>query len=122
MLRATVARCSRSCFQLLLLALLVSQIAGPVAGLAQQARTEGKRKFIVEIRPVYPLLARKINLSGVVRLRVTVSPAGNPGDIEQLGGSPVLLKAAMEAVSKAQWEPAPGETKEIVQIRFEAKN
>jgi TonB family protein len=82
---------------------------------------QSKRKLIVDVRPLYPLLARKANLSGLVRLRVTVSPAGYPVDTELLGGSPVLVKAATDAVSKARWEPAPAETREIVQIRFEAK-
>ena len=102
MLRAAVAGFGRFCFQMLFLALVVSQIAGPVGSLAQQVRTDGKRKVIVEIRPVYPLLARSANLSGTVRLRITVSPGGYPLAAEQLGGSPVLVKAAMEAVSKVR--------------------
>lgn len=76
--------------------------------------------MIVEIRPVYPPLACKTNLSGVVRLRVTVSPASYPVSTEQLGGSPLLVKAATEAVSRAKGEPTSVETKEIVQIKFDA--
>jgi TonB family protein len=103
----------------LLLALTVTQIAIPFRSLAQQVRPEGKRKMIVEIRPVYPLLARKANLGGTVRLRITVSPAGYPVSTEQLGGSPLLVKAATEAVSRAKWEATPVETREIVQIKFQ---
>jgi TonB family protein len=102
-----------------LLALTVTQITIPLGSLAQQVRPEGKRKIVVEIRPVYPLLARKANLAGTVRLRITVSPAGYPVSTEQLGGSPVLVKAATEAVSRAKWEATPVETREIVQIRFQ---
>lgn len=109
----------RHCLRILFLALVVTQIPGPIGTLAQQARSEGKRKIIVEIRPVYPPLARKMSLSGIVRLRITVSPAGYPLDTVQLGGSPVLVKAATEAVSQAKWEASPAETKEIVQIKFD---
>jgi len=100
--------------------LTVIQIPAPVICFAQQIHSEGKRKLIIEIRPVYPTLARKINLSGVVRLRVTVSAAGYPVDAEQLGGSPVFVKAASDAVFKAKWEATSNETKELIQIRFDA--
>lgn len=120
-LHAAVAKFSQSCFQILFLALALSQLASPLGCLAQQVSLQSKRKLIVDVRPIYPLLARKANLSGLVRLRITVSPAGYPVDTELLGGSPVLVKAATDAVSKARWEPAPAETREIVQIRFEAK-
>lgn len=103
-----------------LLAMALTLIAVPSGSLAQQVHPDGKRKMIAEIRPVYPPLARKTNLTGIVRLRVTVSSAGYPVGTEQLGGSPVLVKAATEAVSRAKWEPTSAETKEIVQIKFDA--
>lgn len=106
--------------RILLLALAGTQIAIPFESFAQQAHPEGKRKLMVEIRPVYPPLARKANLSGMVRLRVTNSPAGYSVRTEQLGGSPLLVKAATDAVSRAKWEPTPVETTEIVQIKFDA--
>jgi TonB family protein len=102
-----------------LLALALSQIAFPIGSFAQQSHSAGTRKMIVELHPVYPPLARKVNLRGTVRLRVTVSPAGYPVGTEPLGGSPVLVKAATEAVSKVKWEPTPVETREIVQVRFD---
>lgn len=102
-----------------LLALAVTQVAFPGESLAQQVRSEGKRKMVVDLRPVYPPLARKLNMSGIVRLRVTVSPAGYPVRTEELGGSPLLMKAAADAVSRAKWEPTSLETKEIVEIKFQ---
>src|SRR5579864_3630621 len=106
--------------QTCILAIALILIAVPSRSFAQQARPQAKRKVIVEIRPVYPALARKANLSGIVRLRVTVSPTGYPISTEQLGGSPLLVKATIEAVSRAKWEPTSLETKEIVQIKFDA--
>ncbi|HEX4785583.1 MAG TPA: energy transducer TonB [Candidatus Sulfotelmatobacter sp.] len=106
--------------QLWFLVLMVIQIPIPISCFAQQIHTAGKRKLIIEIRPVYPTLARKVNLTGMVRLRVTVSAAGYPVNTEQLGGSPVLVKAATDAIFKAKWEPTSNETKELIQIRFDA--
>jgi outer membrane biosynthesis protein TonB len=105
--------------QIFWLALAVTQVAFPFGSPVQQPHSEGTRKVIVEIRPVYPPLARKTNLSGIVRLRVTVSPAGYSVRTEQLGSSPLLVKAATDAVSRAKWAPTAGETQEIVEIKFQ---
>lgn len=102
-----------------LLLLTVVQIPAPNQSLAQLAHSEGKRKMVTEIRPVYPILARNANISGKVRLRITVSSAGYPIEMQQLGGSPILMKAAIEAASKAKWESAPVETKELIVITFD---
>lgn len=110
----------RSWCRVWLLLLTVIQIPVAITCSAQRAHSEGKRKLVIEIRPVYPLLAQHANLSGKVRLRITVSPAGYSVETEELGGSPVLMKAAIEAVSKAKWEPAPAETKELIVITFDA--
>jgi outer membrane biosynthesis protein TonB len=101
-----------------LLVLVGTPAALSLSSLAQQVRSDGKRKLVVDIRPVYPPLARTLNLRGTVRLRVTVSPGGDPLHTEELGGSPVLVKAASNAVSKAKWEPAQLESKEIIEIKF----
>lgn len=97
---------------------LVVALALPRSTLAQQVHSEGKRKFIVQIQPVLSPLARRLNLSGTVRLRVTVSPAGDAIRTEELGGSPLLVKAATDGVSRAKWEAAPLPTKELIEIIF----
>src|ERR1700687_205819 len=101
-----------------LLALAMATATLPSTILAQQVHSEGKRKIIVQIRPVLTPLARRLNLSGTVRLRVTVSPAGDAIRTEELGGSPLLVKAAADGVFKAKWEAAPLPTKEIIEIIF----
>jgi outer membrane biosynthesis protein TonB len=101
-----------------LLALAMTPAALPRTILAQQVHSEVKRKIIVQIRPVRTPLARRLNLSGTVRLRVTVSPAGDAIRTEELGGNPLLVKAAADGVSKAKWEAAPLQTQEIIEITF----
>ena len=82
-------------------------------------RSVGKRKIIVQVAPVYPPLARKMNLSGTVRLLAVVAGGGKVVRTEVLGGSPLLAQSATDAVSKAKWEPGPEETKEIVEVKFQ---
>ena len=110
---------TKRCLRIFLLALAVSQATLPLSSLAQQVRSDGKRKIVTQIRPVYPPLARKLNIRGIVHLRVTVSPAGKPIRTEEIGGNPLLVKACSDAVSKAKWEPASSETKEVIEISFQ---
>jgi hypothetical protein len=36
-----------------------------------------------------------------------------------MGGSPVLVKAAVDAIEKWKWAPAPQETKELIELTFQ---
>jgi len=97
----------------------VAQAVSPAASFAQEIKAGGKRKIIAQVRPVYPPLARKMNIIGTVRLEVTVAPAGNVLRCEERGGSPLLVRAALEAVGKTKWAAAEGQTSEIVEIKFQ---
>jgi TonB family protein len=84
-----------------------------------QLRTSGMRKIVVQVSPEYPVIARKMHLAGTVRLLATVNTAGKVIKTEVLGGSPVLAQAAADAVIKSKWESGSGETKEIVEVKFQ---
>jgi len=79
------------------------------------------RAIMERVAPSYPDLARRLNMEGVVKLRVTVEPGGSVQSIDVVGGNPVLAKAAQDAVVHWKWVPGPKETKEIVEIRFHPK-
>jgi TonB family protein len=80
---------------------------------------ETSRKVKTRVSPVYPELARKMNISGVVKVRVTVAANGSVKDAQLMGGHPVLAGAAMDAVKKWRFEARPEETAETVEFRFE---
>jgi TonB family protein len=66
---------------------------------------------------MYPEAAKRINLSGTVKVIAVVAADGNVKSVEALGGSPVLIPAARDAVSK--WKFAPGvESRESIEIHF----
>ena len=88
---------------------------GPQAP-AQEA--EGGRKVVNKVVPLYPSLARSMNLQGVVRVDVLVAPDGKVKYVEVKGGHPVLADAAQNAVHHWKWAPAPRETNESVELRF----
>ena len=88
---------------------------------AQNAATESKgaRKVTTRVAPAYPELARKMHIRGVVKVEAVVKPNGSVKSTRILGGSPVLVEAATDAVSKWKFEAGPDETTEIVQLSFE---
>jgi TonB family protein len=79
------------------------------------------RKVVRMVTPVYPDLARRLQMSGVVKLRATVAPDGSVKSIETVGGHPILIKAAQDAVTNWKFAPAPGETRELVELNFKTR-
>jgi TonB family protein len=83
-----------------------------------QAGGRAERKAVDKVPAVYPEIARRYDIRGVVKLEVVVRADGSVKSAAVLGGSPVLIKAATDAVRKWRFEPASRETVEDVQIRF----
>jgi TonB family protein len=79
---------------------------------------EGGRKVLSKVVPQYPSLARTMNLQGVVRADVLVAPNGSVKLVEVKGGHPLLAQAAQTALRQWKWEPAPHETHESIEFRF----
>ena len=76
------------------------------------------RQVVQKSAPVYPDLAKHTHLSGIVRLRATITPNGSVKSIELVGGNPVFVKAAQDAVTKWKYAPAAAETHELVELEF----
>lgn len=89
-----------------------------LVSLCGQAQDVAKRRLLDHAAPVYPALARKMALEGVVRVDALVSSDGKVKSAEIKGGSPVLTQAALDAVRQWKWEPATHETHEIVEVKF----
>ncbi len=77
------------------------------------------RKVRSKTTPPYPDLARRLKITGVVRVVVTVSANGAVKDVKLTGGNPVLANAALDAVKEWRFEPSTGESTGLVEFRFE---
>jgi TonB family protein len=86
---------------------------------AQDVPGEITRKAKSRVQPEYPDLARKMHLSGTVKIQVVVAPNGMVKDAKVVGGHPVLAGAALDAVRKWRFEPAAVESSGVVDIKFE---
>ena len=96
---------------------IVSLAVGP-ASLAQQDQSENHRKIMDRVVPVYPALARKMSISGSVKIEAVVAPNGTVKSAGILGGHPVLAQAGLDAVKRCKWETGSRETHEIVVLNF----
>jgi len=85
---------------------------------AAQEPSEASRKIINKVVPVYPELARTMQIHGTVRVNVVIAPNGKVKLTQVVGGNPVLIKAAVDAIEKWKWAPASQETKELIQLDF----
>ncbi len=101
----------------LLFALFVIVCAKPSFA---QEDSESKRKVTSKVMPDYPEMARRMSLKGVVKVDVTVGSNGLVKTVEVKGGHPVLVQAALAAVKKWKWEPATHDTREPVEVKFNA--
>ena len=77
------------------------------------------RRAKSKVQPVYPELARKMNITGTVKVQVVVAPNGTVKDAKVVGGHPVLASAALDAVRKWRFEPTSAESTGVVDFKFE---
>jgi TonB family protein len=83
--------------------------------------TGNKRKLLDRSVPTYPALARALALQGVVKLDAVVAPDGSVKSLDIKAGHPVLAQAAANAVRRWRWEPAAGESRQVVELKFSPK-
>ena len=86
---------------------------------AQSGSTdEAKRKIKTKTAPVYPELARRMNVSGKVKIEVVIAPDGHVKNTRVLGGHPLLVEACQDAVKEWKFVSAPEETSQIAECDF----
>lgn len=91
------------------------------AAQSSSATAASDRKVASKVAPIYPELAKKMHIHGIVRVEAMVRPNGAVKTTRVLGGNPVLVDAALDAVGKWKFEPAQAETTEVVQVTFDAE-
>ncbi len=85
------------------------------------AQDEG-RKVKTKVAPIYPELARKMAVTGVVKVQVTIAANGTVKSAKVVGGHPLLVDPAMDAVRKWKFEPGPEDSTQVVECVFNNNN
>ena len=81
---------------------------------------EGKRKVKSKVAPSYPELAKRMNVSGKVKIEVVITPDGRVKSTRVIGGHPLLVQACQDAVKEWKFAAAPEESTQIVEFEFSA--
>ncbi len=84
---------------------LIPLMAGDWPKIIPEPYYTQKTRLIYSVRPVYPELAKKARIQGVVRLVALVGTDGAIEKLRLLSGHPLLVKAAMDAVKQWRYEP-----------------
>jgi TonB family protein len=86
--------------------------------LAPATDEHAPREVKSRISPTYPDIARRMQISGKVRLEITITPDGHVKDVHPLGGHPVLVDAATNAIKGWRFSSGSGDAKQVVEIDF----
>lgn len=90
-----------------------------LAGLAVPGRAADERAVKSRVAPVYPEIAKRMRVSGVVKLEVTVDADGKVTDVRPVSGNQMLSTAAQEAVKKWKFAPGAGDSTVQLAINFD---
>jgi TonB family protein len=103
--------------------ILGASLAAVPQGRAQENSADtAKRKVKSKVLPDYPELARQMNATGKVKIEATISADGKVTNTKVIGGSPLLIGAAQDAMKKWRYEPAAKESVEVVEFDFSGHN
>lgn len=107
--------------QLVALGLVAILTGAVMTSSARAADPASARKTTRRIAPVYPPTARRMHLKGSVRLAALVAADGRVTSTESLGGNPILLAAAQDAVMMWKFEVAERASREELSFAFLAE-
>ncbi len=113
---------SRRILAALLTALVIGGTVLPSRSVAQTSQNdEIIRRAKNKVQPAYPELAKKMQISGTVKIEVVVSPNGTVKEARVVGGHPVLATAALDAAKKWRFDPAASESTGVIDFKFEPR-
>lgn len=87
--------------------------------LALTAYAAEQRAVKTRVAPVYPEIAKRMRIMGVVKLDATVDADGKVTDVKTVSGFRVLSTAAEDAVRKWRFAAAPASSTESLEIKFD---
>ena len=99
------------------IAFLVVGFAELPKGYAQDVGLD--RRVKIKVAPIYPEIARRMGLTGSVKLEVVVAPNGTVKDTKVIGGHPILVNAALDAVKKWKFETSTSNSAGTLEFKFE---
>lgn len=85
---------------------LLLLLAAAPRGMTEDTREPHPRAVVHRVQPIYPEIARRLNLDGLVMLWADVAADGHVKSVSVITGNAILGQAAIQAVR--EWVFAPG--------------
>ncbi len=76
------------------------------------------RKVLSNPVPAYPEVARRMRLTGVVKVQVVIGADGRIKEKNVIGGHPILVSAVEDTLKNWKYAPARGETTTQLEFNF----
>jgi TonB family protein len=77
---------------------------------------QGSRKVLSNPEPPYPEVAKRLHLSGVVKVQITIAPDGKIKETKIMGGHPIFVNSVEQTLK--DWKYAPAATETTTQMEF----
>jgi TonB family protein len=90
--------------------------------MALPAMAADARAVKSRVSPVYPEIAKRMRISGSVKLEAAVDSQGKVTDVKEVSGNHTLAEAAKEALMKWKFAAASSDSNETVEINFDLAN
>jgi len=87
--------------------------------LSVPAHAASDREIRTRVAPAYPELAKRMKISGIVKVQAVVDPEGKVTAVKTLSGNRMLEAAAEDAVKKWKFDTATATSTVEVSINFE---
>jgi TonB family protein len=98
--------------------LMIFLLSVSTSSLRAQTATPNLRKVVYKVAPKYPRELKQNEIGGVVRLSISISPNGSVAKVTPVGGNPILVDAATQAVKQWKYAPSDRSTTTEVQLDF----
>ncbi len=79
---------------------------------------QDSRKVLSNPEPPYPEVARRLRLSGVVKVQVTIAPDGKIKEAKITGGHPIFVNSVEQTLKNWKYAPASTETTTVLEFTF----
>jgi len=78
----------------------------------------GMRSIVKRAQVSYPEVARRMHVTGAVRIEVTISPDGKVTNATLVSGNPMLRDAALNAAREYVFQKSDEQSTEVLTINF----
>jgi TonB family protein len=100
--------------------LATAALAAAIVPAQQSSVEESKRKIKYKTNPQFSEIARRMNLSGKVKIELVIAPDGRVKNARAIGGHPILVQSCLDAVKDWKFEASPEETTQIIEFEFKS--